>query len=170
MKRGINLERAVAGIDAIVHAASDARHPLRSRALRSRGDIKGTRNLVKAAKQARIRHLVYISIVGIDGVPSSRDSVPRFDGDPAARLLAHAGNDGHAIRLEVPARRCERGRCPPRRDVLGDPQGTLEDFGGLEVRDFKSIAASGSRLARKTEGSSICQCPSNSANSSRTAS
>src|SRR5690348_18498577 len=79
---GRNLYRAVSGMDAVVHAATGARQ-----SLRSRGDIEGPRRLIKPAKQAGIRHLVYISIVGIDGIahtyyrtkPAAEPSVKQRD-------------------------------------------------------------------------------------------
>jgi uncharacterized protein YbjT (DUF2867 family) len=55
---GTGLTEAVAGVDAIVHCASA-----------SRGDAEATENLVTAAAaQTPQPHLVYISIVGVDGV------------------------------------------------------------------------------------------------------
>src|SRR6059058_3952245 len=56
--------RAVAGMDAIIHAATGARESLTSRAT----DVGGTRRLIDCAKQAGIGHLAFISIVGIDRV------------------------------------------------------------------------------------------------------
>lgn len=55
---GQGLDRAVAGVDVVVHCASA-----------SRGDVEATRNLVRAAAGRSPRpHLVFISIVGVDGV------------------------------------------------------------------------------------------------------
>jgi uncharacterized protein YbjT (DUF2867 family) len=52
------LDEAVAGVDVIVHCASA-----------TKGDADAARNLVKAATQAGRRpHLVFISIVGVEGV------------------------------------------------------------------------------------------------------
>ena len=158
LKTGANLERALAGMDAIVHAATEARQ-----SLRSRGDIKGTRNLVKVAQQKGIKHLVYISIVGIDEVayPYYRtklavEQIVKQGAIPWSILRATQFHDLMEIRLrgasrvpgitaipfdwkyqpvdakEVAARLVEV--------VLSDPRGMLEDFGGPEVRDFKSIA------------------------------
>jgi uncharacterized protein YbjT (DUF2867 family) len=56
---GNGVAEAVAGVDVIVHCASA-----------KKGDIDATRNLVKAATSAnRLPHFVYISIVGVDGIP-----------------------------------------------------------------------------------------------------
>lgn len=55
---GEGIEAAVKGIEIIVHCAGS-----------SKGDEDKTRNLVRAASRAGVRHLVYISVVGADRVP-----------------------------------------------------------------------------------------------------
>lgn len=55
---GTGIDAAVAGVDTVVHCAGTAR-----------GDAEMTRNLVRAASRAGVRHLVYISVVGADRVP-----------------------------------------------------------------------------------------------------
>ena len=62
---GEGLEGALEGVDAVVHAASAAAE---FRKIKST-DIQGTTHLVAAAEKAGVKHLVYISIVGIDMVP-----------------------------------------------------------------------------------------------------
>jgi uncharacterized protein YbjT (DUF2867 family) len=53
----------VAGAEVIVHAATDPRgDPWQV-------DVAGTRRLVEAVDRDRLRHLVYVSIVGIDRIP-----------------------------------------------------------------------------------------------------
>ena len=64
LKTGAGLTRALAGMEAIVHAASATRGPLAGRAT----DVRGTRRLLELAREANIGHVVYVSIVGIDGV------------------------------------------------------------------------------------------------------
>jgi uncharacterized protein YbjT (DUF2867 family) len=59
---GTGLPEALADIDTVVHAASDARH---SKA----ADLEGTRRLIEAARQARVAHLLFVSIVGVDKNP-----------------------------------------------------------------------------------------------------
>jgi uncharacterized protein YbjT (DUF2867 family) len=58
LRGGEGLDRAVEGVDTIVHCATT-----------SRGDVPAARNLLDAARRAGVGHLVYISIVGIDRVP-----------------------------------------------------------------------------------------------------
>jgi nucleoside-diphosphate-sugar epimerase len=60
LKTGQGLPAALAGVETIVHAATD---PLKhARAV----DVAGTGRLVAEARAAGVAHLVYISIVGID--------------------------------------------------------------------------------------------------------
>ncbi len=56
---GQGIDEAVRGCDAIVHAASDPRHA-------DAVDVNGTRRLTEAAGRASVRHLVFVSIVGVD--------------------------------------------------------------------------------------------------------
>jgi uncharacterized protein YbjT (DUF2867 family) len=59
---GTGLADAVAGVDTVVHCASDPRHPV--------SDVTSTNNLLKAlAKCGTDAHMLYISIVGVDAVP-----------------------------------------------------------------------------------------------------
>ena len=57
---GEGLEKAVEGVATVVHCASS---PIRHS---RRVDVNGTQLLLRAAKQAGVSHLVYISIVGVD--------------------------------------------------------------------------------------------------------
>lgn len=60
---GFDLRTALAGADVVVHAASDPRgDPWQV-------DVAGTRRLVEAVDRDRLRHLVYVSIVGVDRIP-----------------------------------------------------------------------------------------------------
>jgi uncharacterized protein YbjT (DUF2867 family) len=55
---GEGIQAAVAGVGTVVHLAGSAK-----------GDEDKARNLVRAAAQAGVRHLVYISVVGADRIP-----------------------------------------------------------------------------------------------------
>jgi uncharacterized protein YbjT (DUF2867 family) len=57
------LREAVDGVDVIVHAASS---PFRDT---ERVDVAGTRHLLAHARDAGVKHVVFISIVGIDTIP-----------------------------------------------------------------------------------------------------
>jgi uncharacterized protein YbjT (DUF2867 family) len=60
---GLDLAAAVAPAELVVHAASDPRgNPWEA-------DVAGTRRLVQAVDRGRLRHLVYVSITGVDRIP-----------------------------------------------------------------------------------------------------
>ena len=60
---GFDLATALAGAEVVVHAASDPRgDPWQV-------DVAGTRRLVQGVDRDRLRHLVYVSIVGVDRIP-----------------------------------------------------------------------------------------------------
>jgi len=59
LRTGDGLEAALTGAEVVVHCASTQRG----------GDEEVARHLVAAAKAAGVRHVVYISIVGVDVVP-----------------------------------------------------------------------------------------------------
>lgn len=60
---GSGLSEAVAGVDIVVHAASDARGD--SEAV----DVHGTERLLDAAVDADVKNFLYVSIVGIGDIP-----------------------------------------------------------------------------------------------------
>jgi uncharacterized protein YbjT (DUF2867 family) len=60
---GEGLEKAVEGVDTIVHCASS---PLRKT---RRVDVEGTKCLLQAASWAGVSHVVFVSIVGVDRNP-----------------------------------------------------------------------------------------------------
>ena len=60
---GQDLATALAGAEVVVHAASDPRGDV------WQTDVAGTRRLVQAVDRDRLRHLVYVSIVGVDRIP-----------------------------------------------------------------------------------------------------
>ncbi|MGW3893835.1 SDR family oxidoreductase [Micromonospora profundi] len=77
---GDGVAEAVAGVDAVLHLASSPRgrtHQV---------DVLGTRRLVVAAAAAGVRHLVYVSIVGVDRVP-----IPYYRHKLAAEQVIAAG-------------------------------------------------------------------------------
>ncbi len=59
---GSGLGAALEGVEAVIHAASD---PRKAKTV----DVEGTRHLVEACRVAGVKHLVYVSIVGIDEIP-----------------------------------------------------------------------------------------------------
>src|SRR5712692_4176637 len=156
---GAGLVKAVAGMDAIIHAASATREPRRGRAV----DVLGTRRLLAMARDAGVRHVVYVSIVGIDKVayPYYRtklaaEAVIRENLIPWSIVRATQFHDFMEFLLvgfsrvpgltalpvawqfqPVDAREVAQRLAEV---VLGEPAGMLPDFGGPEIHDFKSIA------------------------------
>lgn len=58
---GVRVADAVADVDAIIHCATDYRHP--------DNDVHGTRRLINTALLGGSPHLIYVSIVGVDRIP-----------------------------------------------------------------------------------------------------
>jgi uncharacterized protein YbjT (DUF2867 family) len=82
---GAGVRAAVSGIDAVIHAASDSRNT-------AAVDVQGTRQLAAEVRDARVPHLIYVSIVGIDRIP-----YPYYQAKLAAeRTIAEAG-PGYSI-------------------------------------------------------------------------
>ena len=60
---GVGLAEAVAGVDTVLHAASDHTNP-------EQVDIAGTARMLAAAREAKVGHFIYVSIVGIERLPA----------------------------------------------------------------------------------------------------
>lgn len=58
---GEGLEEAVSGVDTIIHCATNTRM--------GKVDVQGTQRLLYLARRSDVRHLLYVSIVGIDHNP-----------------------------------------------------------------------------------------------------
>jgi uncharacterized protein YbjT (DUF2867 family) len=167
---GAGLPRALRGMHAIIHAASATTDLLKWRAT----DVAGTRRLLTLARDAKIRHVVFISIVGMDGVgypyywtKRAAEAVVRENIAPWSIFRATQFHTLMESFLESFSHLPGLATVPfgwqfqpvDPRDVAGrlvqviqdEPAGLLPDFGGPEVRDFKSIAQSwlAARKARK---------------------
>ena len=158
---GKGLDAAVADMEVVVHAASAAAQPWRLRAT----DVNGTRRLIEAAKRAHVSHVVYISIVGMEGIayPYYRaklqaEAIVAEDILPWSILRATQFHTLMEIFLGAFSRLPRLCAIPfawqfqpvDTRDVAarlvevtaGKPAGRLADFGGPEVRTFESLAES----------------------------
>ena len=158
---GAGLELAVKGVDAIVHAASDPIAPRKYRAT----DVLGTRRLLAMAREAGVGHVAYISIVGMEGIgyPYYRsklaaEAVIRENIVPWSILRATQFHTLMDFFLDALSKLPRIATVPFKwqfqpvdtTDVASrlaevataQPAGLLPDFGGPEVRDFKSLAAS----------------------------
>jgi uncharacterized protein YbjT (DUF2867 family) len=164
---GAGIAEAVRGARAIIHAGSATTQPRRYAAT----DVEGTRRLVQEAAKAGAGHLVYVSIVGMEGVnypyyryklaaeqvvkeaivPWSILRATQFHTLMEIFLRGFSSVPGLALvpfawKFQPVDTRCVAAR------LLGvvnrEPAGMLPDFGGPEVRDFRSIAASWLRARR----------------------
>ena len=143
---GAGLAEAAAGAELVVHAASDTRRMGRS-------DLAQTRRLLEAA--AGCRHLLYVSIVGIDAVPyryyrAKLDCEGAVRSSPVPSTILRATQFHELLGwvlervgrlpvvplpLAVPFQTVAAREVAARVvDVLGDaPAGRAADFGGPEV-------------------------------------
>jgi len=156
---GAGLEEAVAGTEAIIHAASATTQMTKGQAI----DVHGTRRLLTLARGAGVKHVVLVSIVGIDGVdyPYYRtklaaEAVVREDIVPWTIFRATQFHTLAEWFLSVLCRLPGLAVVPFKwqfqpvdtKDVAqrlsqviaGGPAGRLPDFGGPQVRGFKSLA------------------------------
>ncbi len=62
LESGDGLAQAVADVDVVVHAASDPKNS-------HKVDVEGTARLLRHAEAARVNHILYISIAGIERIP-----------------------------------------------------------------------------------------------------
>ena len=152
LRKGTNIDQALAGAAAIVHCATT----------NGRGDIVATRNLIEAARRAGDPHLVYISIVGVERVPMpyyraklAVEQEIEASGLPWTILRATQFHElvaqllGLAARLPVmPLPTDFRFQPIDTGDVadrlaalaLGPSQGRVPDLGGPQILDIRQLA------------------------------
>jgi uncharacterized protein YbjT (DUF2867 family) len=153
---GAGLPDALAGADAVVHAASAPRQ--------ADADVQGTQRLARAARAAGTGHVVYVSIVGVDRIPYAYyqrklacEDVLAASGVPHSILRAtqfHSFVDallGAAARLPLvlplPAGfhmqsvATEEVAARLLRALADGPHGRLPDFGGPEPLPLAAAAA-----------------------------
>lgn len=152
LRKGTGLVEAVTGVDTIVHCASSPRG----------GDEEMSRRLIDAARDAGVRHLVYISIVGVDQVPlgyyRSKLAVERMVEESGIGWTVLRTTQFHDLVLRVmqgfaklPVMLLPAGVCDQPIDAdevaarlaalaAGEPAGRVADMGGPEVRTFRDLA------------------------------
>ncbi len=138
----------LSGVDTIVHLATTLRGP---------HDVTATRNLIAAA--TGVRHLVFVSIVGIEHIP-----IGYYKGKLAAEELVRAvphtilrATQFHELILRILAGAAKLpltavpSLCAQPVDVRdvaahlvtlaqGPPRGRVPDFGGPDVHTFRELA------------------------------
>jgi uncharacterized protein YbjT (DUF2867 family) len=155
LRTGEGLDAALKDADVIVHCASDFRRP--------KGDLPATKALVEAARRHGSPHIVYISIVGVDGHPygyyKTKYAVERLIADSGLPftilrttqffelldmvfgMLAKipgvmpvlAGTSDQPLEVEEVAARMAE-------LALGEPAGRVPDMGGPEILTFTDAA------------------------------
>jgi uncharacterized protein YbjT (DUF2867 family) len=162
---GEGLAAAVADVDVVIHAASDPRGD-------PAADEAGTRRLAAAARAARVRHLVFVSIVGIDRIPFpyyarklAAERALEASGQPYSILRAtqfHSfvnvlfGRAAAALPLVMPLPAGYQVQSVAVEDVAArllraiddGPRGLLPDFGGPE----RMTARHAARLWQEARG------------------
>ncbi|WP_370415496.1 SDR family oxidoreductase [Streptomyces fradiae] len=161
---GPGLDAALDGVDTVVHCASSPRG----------GDEDAARNLVAAAGRAGVRHLVYISIVGVDRVPfpyyRTKFAVERIVEQSGLGWTVLRTTQFHDLVHQVLAALAKSPVMPYFSGIsdqpievaevadrlaelaAGPPAGLVPEMGGPEVRTFADLAraylaASGRRRA-----------------------
>ncbi|MGI5373957.1 SDR family oxidoreductase [Streptomyces sp. CA-251387] len=151
-KGGPGLDEAMEGVDTIVHCATST----------GGGDEEAAGHLIAAARTAGVRHLVYISIVGIDRVPfgyyKTKLAVEKLVEESGLGWTVLRATQFHDLLVRVfgvlskspvvllPARvkdqPVEVAEVAERLAELapGAPAGRVEDMGGPEVRTLDSLA------------------------------
>ncbi|WP_328869986.1 NAD(P)H-binding protein [Streptomyces sp. NBC_00287] len=149
---GPGLDAAVSGADAIVHCASSPRG----------GDEEAAEHLIAAARGAGVRHLVYISIVGVDRVPfgyyRSKLAVEKLIENSGVGWTILRATQFHDLLVQVfgvlakpPVMLLPTGVRDQPVDVaevadrlvelaLAAPVGRVDDMAGPEVRSVESLA------------------------------
>lgn len=151
-----SLDRAMAGIDAVVHCATARRNMYET-------EVTGTANVVDAAGPAGVAHVLYVSIVGVDrnpfryyGAKLAAESVVRQGDVPWTILRSTQFHDVldealHAaarVPLVLPVPKGFRFQPISSAEVaerlamlaLGRPVGRAPDIGGPQVREVDDLA------------------------------
>jgi uncharacterized protein YbjT (DUF2867 family) len=173
---GAGLNEALIGIHAVVHAATAAVQPWKLRAT----DVVGTRRVLAMARAAGVRHVVYVSIVGMEGVtypyykykleaeaimrenivPWTIIRATQFHSLIETFLSAFSALPGVAtVPKSWQFQPVDPGDVAIRLVgvVTGEPAGLLPDFGGPEVRELGSLAVPW--LAARQSGKRLVNLP-----------
>jgi uncharacterized protein YbjT (DUF2867 family) len=157
---GTGIETAVAGVSTILHLAGGPK-----------GDDKATATLVRAAKKAGIRHIVYISVIGCDAVPlgyfKAKHGAERAIAESGIPWTTLRAAQFHDLVLDVVSKMAKMPVIPvpgglrfqpvDSREVaqrlveltLDKPAGRVADLAGPTVYGMKELARSYLRAAGK---------------------
>jgi dihydroflavonol-4-reductase len=152
------LERAVAGCDAVVHAAALYSYDADA-ALLAAVNVDGTRNVIEACRRRGVRRLVHTSTAGTCGPVPGREAT-EADGPPdwelavpykqtklaAERLVLDAARDGLdavVVNPTTPVGPGDRKPTPTGRMIAGVAAGRIRAYvgtTGLNVADVADVA------------------------------
>ncbi|WP_020671665.1 SDR family oxidoreductase [Amycolatopsis nigrescens] len=160
LRDGAGLDEALAGRDVVVHCATTM----------GGGDVRAAGRLLEAAHRAGVRHLVYISIVGVDRVPLPYYRT-KFEVEGLVEGSGLEWTTLRATQFHQLVRRLLRGlaRLPvlPVPDMpiqpvdavevahrlaelaVAGPAGRVPDFGGPKVHPLRELAATYLRAERR---------------------
>ncbi|RSS40851.1 SDR family oxidoreductase [Streptomyces sp. WAC08241] len=152
LREGTGLDAAVEGVDTVVHCASTPRG----------GDDRAAGHLIGAARRAGVRHLVYVSIVGVDRVPlgyyRTKLAVEEMIEGSGLGWTVLRATQFHDLVVEVlrnaarlPVMPLPAGVADQPIEVAevaarlaelaaGEPAGRVPDMGGPEVLPFRELA------------------------------
>lgn len=170
LESGTGLQEAVSDVEIIVNSASSsgkAPGPARTHAV----DVDGTRNLLELARNADVKHLIHVSIVGIERIPMgyynekvAAEAVVKTSGIPFTILRAtqfHSLIDGRLqaiknlliapIPVDYKFQTIETGEVAERLKEIAaqPPAGLLPDMGGPEVLSMREMAEAWLKVRNK---------------------
>jgi uncharacterized protein YbjT (DUF2867 family) len=158
LSTGAGLQKAVAGMDAIIHAATQISKLQAT-------DVVGTRRLLAMAREVGVKHVVYVSIANMEGVAYpyykfklATEAIVQENIVPWSILRATQFHTLMETFLEAFSKPPFLATVPFRWQfqpvdpsevaarlvevVVKEPAGRVPDFGGPEPRVFKDIAES----------------------------
>jgi uncharacterized protein YbjT (DUF2867 family) len=154
VRSGEGLDRAMADIDVVIHAATSGRRGV---------EVEGTAKVVTAARAAGA-HLVYISIVGVDQMRfayyRSKDDAEKLVEAGGGRWTIQRATQFHnlldrflgwrvfPVTAHLSFQPVDTGDVSERLADLVDagPSGRAEDFGGPAVLPLRALAAARRRI------------------------
>lgn len=160
VQTGKGVEDVVAGSDAVIHAVSGRRRPIRV-------EVEGTLTVVAAAARSDV-HFVYVSIVGVDDNPfgyyKAKLQSERVVESSGRRWTIQRATQFHELVdtfLGYPVFPVTRHLCFQPVDVAdlsrrlagvveAGPSGRVEDYGGPQVLSVRELAAARRRITGRT--------------------
>jgi dihydroflavonol-4-reductase len=153
-----NLERVMAGCDALVHVAALYSYDRRDAAALARVNIEGTRTVLAAAAAAGVTRIVHTSSCGtcgpVDGRPATEEDGPpawelavpykrtKLEAERIVLAAAHDGLDAVVVNPTTPVGEGDRFPTPTGRMIEGVATGRYKGYldTGVNVVDVRDVA------------------------------